>query len=113
MALWIEIFLVAFAVFGLFCALRTLSDALFLSAPVCVAVRVFDKDALASLEIMLEEAKGLLPGNRSSIVVLFDAALLGDDGSLSSPVRALLERFDAVCYIVRRTDRESRFPEPS
>ncbi len=93
--------------FGVFCALRVLSDALFLSEPVCVAVRVFDEEALASLEILLEEAQSVLPAGtrrRGSIVVLYDDRLLGADGAPSSAARALLERFGAVCYIIHHTE---------
>ena len=106
MELFFELLLAALAVFGFWCAMRLLSEALFSSHCVSMAVEVLDESTKTSLWQLLEETRANLSCRRGShIIVLYDRSLL-EDGALPPAVRAACRRYGARCYVIDGTVKE-------
>ena len=100
-----EIVVAAFAVFGFYCAMKTVSQWWLMPSSLCVAVTVYDEATAANLDVLLCEAdKSLLHRSKSHIVVLFSANLMqgcvGYGEALRPDVEALVRRYEADCYVV-------------
>ena len=100
MELFFEILLAACAVFGLWCAMRLITEALICSPHITVAVRVFDCEAAQHLQVLLEQARETMSyRRRMRVVVLYDRALL-EDGVVPCEQLAIMRRFCAACHVV-------------
>ncbi len=110
MGLFFELLLAALAVFGLWCALRLVTEALCSSRNVTVAVEVLDATARDALCALLREARANLSCRRgSTVAVLYDRSLL-ESGELPPAVRGACRRYGARCYIIdaARADKENK-----
>ena len=94
-----------FAAFGILCALQLLIELLFDTGRVAGAIEVRSPDDAASLDLLLHEARVTLRGRGATrLVVLISTELM--DGTLgvgdepSDECLALLERYDADCYLI-------------
>ncbi len=102
MELFFEILLAVFAVFGLWCAMRLITQAILCSSCITMAVTVSDREAEQELQTLLEQARAMLSyRRRMRIVVLYRSALL-EQGVIPPEQMAVIQRFGAVCHIVDR-----------
>lgn len=100
MELFFDLLLAALAVFGLWCALRLVTEALCSSRNVTVAVEVLDSQAGEALGQLLLEARANLSCRRGRpIVVLYGRHLL-ENGRLPPAAQCACRRYGARCYIV-------------
>ena len=101
MGLFFEIMTCAMAVFGVWCALRLVSEACFASREIRLSVTVRSPQDVARLDGLLAEARVLLSARRGrSIVVLCDAAL-AEQGRAPAAIERACRRGGAVCCLVR------------
>lgn len=101
MGLFFEIMTCAMAVFGVWCALRLLSEACFASREIRLSVTLRTAGDVARLEGLLAEARVLLSARRGSrIVVLCDTAL-AEQGKVPAALEAACRRNGALCCLVR------------
>ena len=101
MGLFFEIMVCAMAGFGVWCALRLVSEACFASREIRLSVTVSTARDVARLEGLLAEARVLLSARRGSrIVVLCDAAL-AEQGRAPAQLEAVCRRCGAVCCLAR------------
>lgn len=93
-----------FAVFGFYCALRTLTGLFFPSKRISVAVEVRDKKDVEQLDMLLQEAAASSLQRGARLVVLLSADLMdgtvGVGDALFDDYDALLERFGAECFLI-------------
>ena len=93
-----------FAVFGFYCAIRTVTDLLFPSRRLSVAVEVRDKKDAEQLDMLLEEAAVSALQRGTRLVVLLSTDLMdgtvGVGDALFDSYDTLLERFGAECYLI-------------
>lgn len=100
MGLFFELLLAAFAVFGVWCALRLAIEAWCSSPCITLTVCVSDEKTAACLGALIREARAHLSGRRgSSIAVLYDRRLL-DGESIPDAVLFVCRRHGVRCYIV-------------
>lgn len=100
MGLFFELVLAAFAVFGLWCAMRLVIEAWCSSPCITPAITVSDEQTAAGLGALIKEAKANLSWRRGSrITVLYDRRLL-DGEDVPDAVLCVCRRHGAVCYIV-------------
>lgn len=89
-----EILIAILAVFGLYCILRLIADALFRSENILYAVEVNTEEELQRLNLTIEEARGGLFAPRRRVAVLLNADFACRAGLLEA-----LERRDVDCYV--------------
>ena len=93
-----------FAVFGLYCAMRTVVGLLFPSQQISVAVEVRNKGDAENLDILLQEAAESSLQRGAHLVVLLSVDLMngivGTGEELSEYYADLLDRFGAECYLI-------------
>ena len=93
------------AVFGAYCAIRTVSEAFVSSDRIAVALEVREQADVNDMDMLLQEARSLSVGRgRSRVVVLISADLMdgtvGFGEELLEPYAALLDRYGADCYLI-------------
>jgi hypothetical protein len=99
MGLFFELLLAAFAVFGVWCALRLAIEAWCSSPCITLTVCVSDEQTVACLGALICEARAHLACRRgSSIAVLYDRRLL-DGERIPDAVLCVCRRHGARCYI--------------
>ena len=93
-----------FAVFGFYCAIRTLADLLFPSKRLSVAVEVRDQKDVEELDMLLGEAAASSLQRGARLVVLLSTDLMdgtvGEGEELSEHYTDLLDRYGAECYLI-------------
>lgn len=93
-----------FAVFGFYCALRTVADLIFPSRRISVAVEVHSQKDAEELDMLLSEAAASALKRGARLVVLLSVDLMdgtvGDGEELSDHYADLLDRFGAECYLI-------------
>ena len=100
-----EVILAAFAVFGFYCAIRTVGEFFLPLRPLSGAVKLYEESQVRELDILLQSARGSFSARRRNrIVVLISAALMqgcmGYGEVLRPEIEALLRRYDADCFVV-------------
>ena len=100
-----EIILAAFAVFGFYCAIRTVGELFLPVRPLSVAIKLYEEGQVSKLDILLQSARGsFFARRRNRIVVLISASLMqgcmGYGEVLRPEIEALLRRYDADCFVV-------------
>ena len=102
MELFFEIFLAAFAVFGLWCALQLVAQSLFASRCVGTVIEVFDRKTAANLPMLLEEVRHApFARRRAPLVVLYSAELCLAYGKPSEAEKELIESFGGRWFVVQ------------
>ena len=100
MGLFFELLLAAFAVFGVWCALRLAIEGWCASPCITQAIYVSDEQTAACLGALIREARAHLACRRgSSIAVLYDRRLL-DGERVPDAVLCVCRRHGVRCYIV-------------
>ncbi len=94
-----------FAVFGFSCAVHLLIETLFASEQIAVAIEIREKKDAEMLDMLLHEAgSASLRKGRARLVVLLSASLMdgtvGEGEELFPAYQALLDRYDADCYLI-------------
>ena len=94
-----------FSVFGFFSAVRMLTDWIFASEQVCVAIEIMEKKDADMLDMLLHEAQSAFFKNSAiAPVVLISTDLMngimGEGEELYEQYSALLDRFGAKCYLI-------------
>ncbi len=100
-----RIVLLACAVFGAYCAIKTLAEALFSSDRVTVALEIREKEDADDLDMLLCEAQSTsLRRGRTRVVVLISSDLMdgtvGEGDELYDSYMNLLDRYGAECYLI-------------
>ena len=94
MELFFEVFMAAMAVFGLWCALRLLSEALLGSRSIGTVIEITDEKTAARLPELLEEVRNLPFGQRGKpLIVLYSADLSLQYGTPDARERELIAHF--------------------
>ena len=102
MELFFEILLAAFAVFGLWCAIRLLAQSLFSSRSVGTVIEVFDRETAAHLPMLLEEVRHApFACRRAPLVVLYSSELCLAYGEPCEAERELIERYGGRWFVVQ------------
>ena len=99
MGLFFEIMCCALAVFGAWCVLRLVSEALFSSRRIRPSITVFTPQDLARLCSDLGEARVLLSSRRGEPIVVLCDQSLAPDGSPPLELLAACRRHGAVCCV--------------
>ena len=99
------ILLLACSVFGAYCAIKTLAEALFSSDRITVALEILDRQDADELDMLLCEAQSTsLRRGRTRVVVLLSSALMdgtvGVGDELYDGYSDLLDRYGAECYLI-------------
>ena len=100
-----DVVMAALAVFGFYCAIKTIGEWWLTPDGLCVAVSVCDEAAANRLDVLLHEAqRSLLRRGKMRIVVLFSADLMqgcaGYGEILRPDIEELVRRYGADCYVV-------------
>ena len=103
--LFLRIVLLACAVFGAYCAIKTLAEALFSSDRITVALEIRDVQDVDELDMLLCEAQSTsLRRGHTRVVVLLSSALMdgtvGEGDELYDSYMDLLARYGAECYLI-------------
>ena len=94
MELFFEVFMAAMAVFGLWCALRLLTEALLGSRAIGTVIEIVDEKTAARLPELLEEARNLPFGQRGKpLIVIYSADLSLQYGTPDARERELIAHF--------------------
>ena len=102
MELFFEIFLAAFAVFGLWCALCLAAQSLFASRCVGTVIEVFDRETAANLPMLLEEVRHApFARRRAPLIVLYSEELCLTYGEPSEAEREWIESCGGRCFVVQ------------
>ena len=105
MELFFEISLAAFAVFGLWCAIRLVAQLLFASHCIGTVIEVFDRKTAANLPMLLEEVRHApFARRRAPVIVLYSDELCLTYGEPSVAERELIARYGARWYTVQTLD---------
>ncbi len=100
-----NILVLSFSVFGAYCAIKTLSETLFSSDCISVALEVREPQEIEDMDMLLREAQSLsIRRGRARLVVLISYDLmdgtLGEGEELYDDYMALLDRYGAECYLI-------------
>ena len=107
MGLFFEILLCAFAVFGLWCAMRLLCEACLGSKSIRMAIVIDSPERAAELPQLIDEARAYLSCRRGDgLVVLCDAAL-GENGEIPPLLTACCQGYGVPCRLVGRVQGKS------
>ncbi len=103
--LFLGVMLLACAIFGAYCAIKTLSEALFSSDRITVALEIRERRDADELDMLLREAQSTsLRRGRTRVVVLLSSDLMdgtvGEGDKLYDGYADLLDRFGAECYLI-------------
>ena len=95
----------AFSVFGAYCAIKTVAEALFASDRITVALELRERQDADDLDMLLQEAQSTsLRKGRTRVVVLLSSDLMdgtvGEGEELYDAYMDLLDRYGAECYLV-------------
>ena len=102
MELFFEIFLAAFAVFGLWCALCLAAQSLFASRCVGTLIEVFDRKTAANLPMLLEEVRHApFARRRAPLIVLYSEELCLAYGEPSKAEREWIESLGGRWFVVQ------------
>ncbi len=100
----LEISAALFAVFGFYCALRTVADLFWAPKQLYAAIEVQNKEDAEMLDVLLHEAYSAFFRKGHRIVVLLSASLMdgtvGVGEELFDAYSDLLERYGAECYLI-------------
>ena len=94
-----------FSTFGFCCALRMLTDWIFASRQICVAIEITEKKDADMLDVLLHEAgSAFLRKGKARLVVLLSSELMegivGEGEDLYPEYQELLDLYDAECYLI-------------
>ncbi|MBE6659778.1 MAG: hypothetical protein E7605_00035 [Ruminococcaceae bacterium] len=102
MELFFEIFLAAFAVFGLWCAFCLAAQSLFASRCVGTVIEVLDRETAANLPMLLEEVRHApFARRRAPLIVLYSAELCLTYGEPSEAEREWIESCGGRWFVVQ------------
>lgn len=101
----LEVILAAFAVIGFYCALKMIGELIFPYDYLDVAVRIYDEEQIARLDMILDVAASKSSRRRGEgIVVLISSHLMtgamGYGEVLRPELEALLRSYGADCFVV-------------
>ena len=101
----LEIFLAAFAVIGFYSVLRLIGELIFPYDYIDVAVRLYDKEQIERLDVILDVAASRSSRRRGEgLVVLISSHLMtgamGYGEVLRPELEALLRSYGADCFVV-------------
>ena len=100
----LEVSVALFAVFGFYCAMRTVADLFWAPKQLYVAIEVQNKEDAEMLDVLLHEAYSAFFRKGHRIVVLLSGDLMdgtvGLGEELFEKYSDLLELYGAECYLV-------------
>lgn len=106
MELFFELLLCAFAVFGLWCALRLGSESLFLSRQIAPSVMIRTVEDVRGACGLLREARATLSCRRGETIVVLCDERLTDRGRPPEILTAACRRHGARCFVVAMNEEK-------
>lgn len=100
MELFFELLLCAFAVFGLWCAMRLICESLFLTRQIAPSVMIRTVADVSRACILLRETKATLSCRRGETIVVLCDERLTDRGQPPDALAAACRRHGARCFVV-------------
>ena len=101
----LEVGVAIFAVYGIACAARTLTEWIFPQKNLAMAVQIRTLEDAQDMDLLLYEARAsVMRRGRSKLIVLISSSLMtgtvGEDDTLFDEYETMIERYGADCYLV-------------
>ena len=109
MELFFEILVCALAAFGLWCALRLLTESFFLSRQIAPSVAVCTAADVNNICALLGEARATLSCRRGGHIIVLCDATLTERGQPPAALAAACRRHGAICLVTDLSETRKQF----